>query len=30
MKYGVCNWIFDDEPLANTAARLADLGYDGL
>jgi sugar phosphate isomerase/epimerase len=30
MKYGVCNWIFGDEPLAETAARLADFGYDGL
>jgi len=30
MKYGVCNWIFGDEPLAETAARLAGLGYDGL
>jgi len=30
MKYGVCNWIFGDEPLAETAARLAGFGYDGL
>lgn len=30
MKYGVCNWIFGDEPLAETAARLAGVGYDGL
>jgi D-psicose/D-tagatose/L-ribulose 3-epimerase len=30
MKYGVCNWIFGDEPLADTAARLAGFGYDGL
>ncbi len=30
MKYGVCNWIFGGEPLSETAARLASLGYDGL
>jgi len=30
MKYGVCNWIFGDEPLAETAGRLAGFGYDGL
>ncbi len=30
MKYGVCNWIFGDEPLAETAARLAGCGYDGV
>ena len=30
MQYGVCNWIFGDEPLAETAARLAGLGCDGL
>ena len=30
MKYGVCNWIFGDEPLAEMAARLAGFGYDGL
>lgn len=30
MKYGVCNWIFGDEPLAETVARLAGFGYDGL
>jgi sugar phosphate isomerase/epimerase len=30
MKYGVCNWIFGDEPLAETAARLAGFGYDGV
>jgi D-psicose/D-tagatose/L-ribulose 3-epimerase len=30
MKHGVCNWIFGDEPLAETAARLAGFGYDGL
>jgi len=30
MKYGVCNWIFGDESLAETAARLAGFGYDGL
>jgi D-psicose/D-tagatose/L-ribulose 3-epimerase len=30
MKHGVCNWIFGDEPLAETAARLSELGYDGV
>ncbi len=30
MRYGVCNWIFGDEPLGETAARLAGFGYDGL
>jgi len=30
MRYGVCNWIFGDEPLAETAARLAGFGYDGV
>ena len=30
MKYGVCNWIFGGEPLSETAARLASLGYDGV
>ena len=30
MKYGVCNWIFGDEPLVETAARLASFGCDGL
>ncbi len=30
MKYGVCNWIFGDEPLAETATRLAGFGYDGV
>jgi D-psicose/D-tagatose/L-ribulose 3-epimerase len=30
VKYGVCNWIFGDEPLTETAARLAGFGYDGL
>jgi len=30
MRYGVCNWIFGDEPLAETAARLGELGYDGV
>jgi D-psicose/D-tagatose/L-ribulose 3-epimerase len=30
MKYGVCNWIFGDESLAETTARLAGFGYDGL
>lgn len=30
MKYGVCTWIFGDEPLAETAVRLAAQGYDGV
>ncbi len=30
MKYGVCNWIFGDEPLGETVARLTGFGYDGL
>ncbi len=30
MKYGVCNWIFGNEPLAETAARLTGFGYEGL
>jgi len=30
MRYGVCTWIFGGEPLAQTAARLARLGYDGV
>lgn len=30
MKYGVCNWIFGDEPLAEAASRLSELGYDGM
>jgi D-psicose/D-tagatose/L-ribulose 3-epimerase len=30
MKYGVCNWIFGDEPLGETATRLASFGYDGV
>ena len=30
MKYGACNWIFGDEPLSETVARLASFGYDGL
>lgn len=30
MKYGVCNWIFGDEPLEETASRLSALGYDGV
>ncbi len=30
MKFGVCTWIFGGEPLAETAKRLADMGYDGV
>ncbi len=30
MRYGVCTWIFGDQPLAETAARLAAMGYDGV
>lgn len=30
MKYGVCNWIFGDEDLADTAAFLAEAGFDGV
>ena len=30
MRYGVCTWIFGGEPLAQTAARLTRLGYDGV
>jgi len=30
VKYGVCTWIFGDESLAETAARLAAIGYDGV
>jgi D-psicose/D-tagatose/L-ribulose 3-epimerase len=30
MRYGVCNWIFGDQPLAEIAARLKGLGYDGV
>ncbi|MBI4839505.1 MAG: sugar phosphate isomerase/epimerase, partial [candidate division NC10 bacterium] len=30
MKYGACTWIFGDEPLADTTARLAAQGYDGV
>ena len=29
-RYGVCTWIFGGEPLAQTAQRLAKLGYDGM
>ena len=30
MKYGACSWTFGEEPLADTAARLASFGFDGL
>lgn len=29
-EYGACTWIFGGEPLAQTAARLAHMGYDGV
>jgi len=30
MKYGVCTWTFGRQSLANTAAVLSELGYDGV
>ena len=30
MKYGACNWIFGDEDLSDTAAFLAEAGFDGV
>jgi D-psicose/D-tagatose/L-ribulose 3-epimerase len=30
MRYGVCTWIFGDQPLPEMAARLAAMGYDGV
>ncbi|MBC7262313.1 MAG: sugar phosphate isomerase/epimerase, partial [Chloroflexi bacterium] len=30
MRYGVCTWIFGDQPLPEIAAQLASLGYDGV
>lgn len=30
MRYGVCTWIFGDQPLVETACRLAAMGYDGV
>jgi sugar phosphate isomerase/epimerase len=30
MRYGVCTWTFGEHSLAETAARLASLGYDGV
>jgi D-psicose/D-tagatose/L-ribulose 3-epimerase len=30
MRYGVCTWIFGDQPLPETAARLAAMGYNGV
>jgi D-psicose/D-tagatose/L-ribulose 3-epimerase len=30
MPYGVCTWIFGEEPLVETAVRLAAQGYDGV
>jgi D-psicose/D-tagatose/L-ribulose 3-epimerase len=30
MRYGVCTWIFGDQPLPEIAARLASMGYNGI
>lgn len=30
MRYGICNWIFGQEPLGATLERLARYGYDGI
>lgn len=30
MRYGICNWVFGEEPLARTLDRLARHGYDGI
>lgn len=30
MRYGICNWVFGDEPLHATLERLARYGYDGV
>ncbi|MGQ9492640.1 MAG: sugar phosphate isomerase/epimerase family protein [Anaerolineae bacterium] len=30
MRYGVCTWIFGDQPLGEIAARLASFGYSGV
>jgi D-psicose/D-tagatose/L-ribulose 3-epimerase len=30
MRYGVCTWIFGDQPLPEMTARLAAMGYDGV
>ncbi len=30
MRFGICNWVFGDEPLHATLKRLARYGYDGI
>ena len=30
MRYGICQWVFGDEPLSTTLGRLARYGYDGV
>jgi D-psicose/D-tagatose/L-ribulose 3-epimerase len=30
IRYGICNWVFGDEPLVVTLERLARYGYDGI
>ena len=30
MKYAINNWVYNDEPLRDTFARLAKYGYDGV
>jgi len=30
MRYGICNWVFGEEPLDTTLERLARYGYDGI
>jgi len=30
MKYGICTWIFGNQPLASTAKTLSEIGYDGV
>lgn len=30
MRYGVCTWVFGDQPLPEIAGRLVALGYDGV
>jgi D-psicose/D-tagatose/L-ribulose 3-epimerase len=30
MRYGICNWVFGQEPLKTTLERLARYGYDGI
>ncbi len=30
MRYGICHWVFGEEPLSTTLERLARYGYDGI